>query len=632
MKLIPKRQNGGSFLSLFADYTPINNNSQSTQKQSKKSSSDDDDDNNKKGKITEKDLFTLLKDVDGLPNEMQALVADIQRMYSQASMYDDDFDTSSLANLYAKNIYKLKHANFNKNEYDKAYKEAEKNEGLTEFAISTSGKMVVYDKDKQLTQVSVSEFLNNQEDYQPLTNSNILWLRAHDPKFINNNQIFDVVTNGIGINKVEELIKSRLENLGSSESTNVGYTSKSNGKVMQGLQILDDLASQQLIQEGGMTLDGLYKTKVITKDQQQQAQAALKYIYQTLPDNAKAVLQLRSGNAENPSQGAIELIGNIIMSKTSNSKTVESTYQEDLNPDGTKKSSKGLDDMDLNTATQFLRGSGQRESFVINPGTNIAVGVYANSMPLVKKDGTPLGSNCTLQEISEGQFGPILDWNNVTMGGRKIDSINFNQILISDGNIRSIDFPVDANGNPDLRPTTIQAKREFDDKVKELGIDMNDEQQIAAHYSEINQLLTECGLSAAYDSQGKLISGNWRRFGVMNGTADNRALDIDPLGDDNQLLHEITDESKIDTLLSVVKQKTKVDKIQFDKNNMWFEGDYDMFLEGTIWIPLNVNYFNSQAGSGEKISENLSVELERRQQERDRRDSLMRSYQNPGQI
>jgi len=41
------------------------------------------------------------------------------------------------------------------------------------------------------------------------------------------------------------------------------------------------------------------------------------------------------------------------------------------------------------------------------------------------------------------------------MGGRHIDSSYLNQVLVEDGNIRSIDFPVDENGNPDLRPTTI---------------------------------------------------------------------------------------------------------------------------------------------------------------------------------
>ena len=118
----------------------------------------------------------------------------------------------------------------------------------------------------------------------------------------------------------------------------------------------------------------------------------------------------------------------------------------------------------------------------------------------------------------------------------------------------------------------------------------------------------------------------------MNGTADNRALQIDPLGGNNQLLSEVTDDAKVNNLISIIQEKTKVDKLQFDKHDWGFlEGDYDMFLEGTIWIPLNANYHNAAAGSGKQMSKKLNVELEKRQQELDRQDQLMRSYKNPGQ-
>ena len=114
MKIIPKMQSGGSFMSLFADYIPLQmpQQPQATSSSSKRSSKDDDD--NEKGRLTEKDLFSLLKDVDGLPNEMQSLVQGIQRMYQNVSLFgDNDIDTAGLANMYAQNLYRLKHANFN---------------------------------------------------------------------------------------------------------------------------------------------------------------------------------------------------------------------------------------------------------------------------------------------------------------------------------------------------------------------------------------------------------------------------------------------------------------------------------------------------------------------------------------
>ena len=622
MKLIPKQQNGGSFLSLFADYIPIE---QPKQQPSSESRSDNKSSSSDKGKITEKDLFTLLKDVDGLPNEMRVLVSDIQQMYNQEDLYSTD--TAELANMYAQNIYRLKHANFNKKEYDKAYNEVEKNQGLNEYAINGSGKLLAYNSDQKLTGVSIKDYLSNPEDYAPITNSHLLWLRAHDPSFVNNNQVFDIIQNGIGINKIEELIRDRMQNLGSTEQSLTGYSQRVGDKVMQGMKVLED--SEQFIQQSGMTLEGLYQTKVITKDQQKQAEAALQYIYQTLPNNARAILQLKAGNSENPDKGAMELIWNIISSKTSSSHTIESDYQKESGKSSGSSNSEGslnLDDMTV--ASQFLAGYGEREQFTMNPGTNIATQVSSNTLPLVKQDGTKLGLHASLQEVSEGQFGSILEWNEATMGGRPINLAAANQILVTDGQIRSIDFPVDEHGKPDLRPTTLAARRELEEKAKALGIDINNAQSRAEHYQELNQLIKDSNMNAVYDSKGNIVSGNWRRFGVMNGVADNRSLGIDPLDGNNQLLQEITDEGRIDNIISLIEDKAKLDgKLPFDKNDWGFlEGGYDILFEGTIWIPLKVNYFNSQAGK--KISSGQSIELEKEQYLRDRRDEVMRRY-NP---
>jgi len=83
---------------------------------------------------------------------------------------------------------------------------------------------------------------------------------------------------------------------------------------------------------------------------------------------------------------------------------------------------------------------------------------------------------------------------------------------------------------------------------------------------------------------------------------------MDALDDPGMYLKEITDENRIDNILQDIKDKLGLkgkDELNFDKNDSWFEGNYDMLMEGTIWIPLNVNYFNSQAGSGSTITGRL---------------------------
>lgn len=634
MKIILKQQNGGSFLPLFADYTILPATKGADTKIEGSSTTVKDKSDPSKGKITEKDLFGMLAGVDGLPNEMQALVQNIKQMYEDWALFgdSDDYNFGGLATLYAQNLAELKIANFNKKEYDKAYTEVEKNKGLNAMAITNSGKIMAYNADRELTQVSVAEYLNNTDKYVPLTNSNLLWLRAHDPQYIKNNQIFQIIENGVGIEKVQEQIKNRLASLGTSESSISGYTSKQSEQIIGGIQVLDDISQQGLA--AGMSIDGLYKTKVITKEQAQQAEAALNYIYNTLPVQSQAILQLQAQNAKDPRAGAKALISQLITSQQDSTKILELDLQKDINSDSSKKdkSKKGsgtLADEDLTIATQFLMGMGHHQMFEINPGTNFSTIVPTNSMQIVKNSGDQLGANSTLQEVSESQFGSILDWHNVTMGGRKIDPANLNRVLVSDGMITSVDFPVDENGNPDLRPTTLKAKKEFDQKIAAAGIDMNDPQSRAQYSAEINAIMEECGLNAAYNSEGEIVSGNWKRFAVINGTADNRALGLSEIETGGPMLREVTDEFTIDNLISTLQDKLDIDKLPFDKNDSWFEGDYNSFQEGTVWIPLKVNYFNSQ---NSKISGKLANELEELQVMRDREAALPKPYVNPGQL
>lgn len=632
MKLIPKKQQGG-YLNAFADY-PIVQSPQSAPQQGQTKASSKKETSEEKGKISEKDLFSLMKDIDGLPNEMQQLVYKAQMMYQDASLFGGDLDIQGLSSQYSQLIYEIKHANFNKKEYDKAYTEVEKNQGLNELAVSASGKVITYDKDKGLQQVPVSEYLSNQENYNPITNSNLLWLRAHHPEYINDNDLLNTVSNGIGMEKIQYMINERFSKLGSITSTSEGNISISDRKILSGMQLLQQLSEDE---QANLGLDGMYKAKIITKDQRQQAEQALKYIYSTLPRNAQAILALHSQNAENPTLGATQIIWSLISSQMDQTRDVSITYDSSVNVDDSKrkdgsKGKGGLGDEDINTAQQFIRGYGQKEDLVIAPGTNVATAVTSTVFPLVKANGDPLGAHATLQEVTQGQYGPILNWSGATMGGRKINSTYYNQILVEDGYIHSIDFPVDANGNPDLRPTTLKAKREADQKIAALGINLDDPISVQQHAQEINQILEEVGLRAAYDSQGNIVSGNWARFGVINAIADNRALGIDPFDEQNQLLQEVTDENTINNLIQTIQEKNNIEKLDFDKNDSLIEGDYDMLMKGTIWIPLYVNDFNAGAGSGTKISRDNAYEAEQRQHERDNRDQLIHRYRPAEQL
>lgn len=630
MKIIPKKQQGGSFLSLFADYTPLAPSKPTSGETSSAKKTKEDSD---KGKLSEKDLFSLLKDVDGLPNDMRAIVNNIQTMYQNASLFgNDDFSTGSLANMYTQNVYQIKEANFNKKEYDKAYQEVEKNKGLNEFAIDERGQLTVYDSEQKLKQISVNEYLQNQDKYHALTNSNLLYMRAHSPELVNNNNVLDIVSNGIGMETVTKMIQEVTNKIGTSDSSQSGYISK---QVKEGMQVIEGLKELTGHDDAaGLTVDGLYKAKMINKTQKEQANAALQYIAQSLPTNAKALLTLKSnGNVR-------ELLTQLIASGLNETHSFDLDLQANLNPDGSKKSSKDgenddMKNLKLNTASQFIQGMGDRGQFVINPGTNIATVVNTTTLPLNKKDGTPLEAGSTLQDVSASQYAGILDLQNASMGGQKINPTNLNHVFVETNDIYLVDFPVGEDGKtPDMRPQTLEQKRQADAMLEQAGIKMDDQNSRKQHASEINQIMEECGLPPAVDANGN-FGGRWRQFAVMNGVTHNKALNMDDF-DSNPYLQEVNDDFEEENLLSRIKDKNNLKKFDWDHKDPvslfhWWEGDYDAFYKGTIWVPVNNNYHSALAGTGTTMTGQLSDQLSKLQQIKDHDNQIMSQYNNPSQ-
>lgn len=267
------------------------------------------------------------------------------------------------------------------------------------------------------------------------------------------------------------MIKDRFHKIGSTEVSTDQFVPK---EAVKGAQILE-----QMLSSGP---EGYYKiTQEMTKTEDSQVKAALYYIYSTLPANARTRLALET--ADGTKDSAIGIISSMILG------TVESKNKYSAQYIGTKEkltsSGKGkngiMDNGELNTAIKWLQGYGNKESFVINLGSSSSYLVQSTTMPLVKMNGDYLGVNSTLQQVSEGQYSPILDLRSVSMGMKLIDPAQFNQILLTDGKISSIDFPcIEQNGvvMPDLSRETRVAKERADAQIRQRGISLSDEQSV----------------------------------------------------------------------------------------------------------------------------------------------------------
>lgn len=596
MKIVPKFK-GGGVSSLFSTYTSLPQ--ESRRQQVVRSSKED---NSDKKELTEKDFFSMLKDIDGLPNDMRNIVSELMATFQLKNLTGIDID--DLANTYLSSLYKIRVAAQNKKRYDAVLDNAGKNGALYEPAITPSGELIAQNEDG-IQQISVQEYLQNKEEYQGrlLTVSQLANLRAYDPTLAYDNSIFSIIDNGVGFESFQALLKQALTDIGSTQVSRDGLFSYE-GQAAKGLELLQTLSQEDKAQLLGSVIgEGQYQYQVKDENQVNQINSLLDYITSIFPERAKIWASLKTGKADSE-EATRTLVAKYLIAGSNVKHDLSISYKEpDKEKTSSEKTGKAVgSETELNTAAKWALGFGNSETIVINPGTSLSRMVNAITMPLVKANGDPLGANATLQQATEGQYGAILDLTNVTMGMNKIDPAFFNQVVLQDGKISSIDFPCRIVGGrvvPDLSKATTAKKLKADQILKAKGIDVHNEKAIKQHYKTINQVYESLGLPTAYNSDGSLDTNTWRRFGVINASTDGRVLGEDAI---TEGLSEITDDYKVDNIVSIMQANNK----DYNFSHSWFGSD--TLYQGTIWIPVKPEINSALAGEKMKVGEVMDIE------------------------
>lgn len=628
MNIIPKLQEGGNVSSLFTTYRPVQTpqvqapqsvklSNSDKESLSIKSSSKDEDKEDTKGKLTEKDLFNMIKDVDGLPNEMKSIITNLKRTLATESLVGAD--TGELANTYLSSLYKLKLANQNKKRFDESIKEAKDNGSLGEAAITLSGKLLTTDKNGNIMKISLEQYQENPKSYQLLTNSNLAWFRKYDSRtaFSKNDEFFEIISNGMGYESFQKLLQQATIALGNYKYEEQGAIEK---KALAGLQALQGKSEEEKEKIISSITGNNVKYTLTQDSNEENIKTLITYLSRALPERSRVWAALKTGKPEQ--EAIVSLVGNYLMGNMKQTKSIKIDIPSE-GKDGKKSGdSSDLDKMQLNTSQRFLNGLGVQSTYVLNPGTNRAVQVVANTMPLTDAEGKPIGTNSTLQDAVSGEYAGILDTTHATMGGHTINSAAFGSIILSDGKISSIDYPCTIKNNgeiiPNTSPKVIKAKQEAEQLLRSKGVDVRKPEDIKKYWRAINAAYKKYGLSDAYNDQGE-PTGSWRRFGVVNVTASDKALGMDEM-DDNPLLKEVTNDSVIDNLIQITKDN------EFNKKGFFnsLTGSYNRFYEGTLWIPLDVSY---HASTTSKMTVGEARSLEEAQQARDVRANWKPAHQ-----
>lgn len=610
-----KFQQGG--IAPLVSYEPVTVTGGTAATTSEKSSSGSD--------LTDKDLLELLKDLNGLPSDIASITNNLQNFYID-QQYNPYHNTSSIASRYIGIISQLKNAKFNHEQYKEAQDHVIKNGGINEYAIDEHGRLYCMNTEGDVKLLRAEQLQNNSE-YQPLTNSELLHYRAHNIPF--KNEMLSIVKNGIGMKTVTNMIQEVIGNIGTTSTSRESYAKTKATSMLKGLEDFKR-ASQESDGSYNPTVENLYKSKLLTKSQAEQAQQAFDYVWNTLPENAKTLLKIKGGTGEE--KGAKILIMKLLGSTLDN----ESSFSLDLEESPTMSSAKsgsksGGNGFKMDPVQLLMNGYGQDQKITIQTASGGNNGIEVNTvrMPIVSKEGKSIGTSATLDDITTSGFSGYLDFENASMGGTMIPTVGFSNIAVNGTALYTAYLPVDIkeyNETGNIKPDIAMLGRykEAQDVIAQQNI--TDPQQINAVYQEYQ-------LPIMYGPDGDILT-NYIQFGIVNATALESAFNEDVSFDD--YLSETTDENIIANTLSIINNgRDSKDKIDHDAKSFLdsvFGTDYDHVYKGTVFIPVNTDYFTATAGFGNYPTPTEAQTVEAKQQAAQRQKIATDNYVNPGRL
>lgn len=548
-------------------------------------SSKDDPAKNKLDMI--KEMFKAVQNT-GLPIDVNVIYKDLNNLMQKAKLFGEELSTDDIASIYLQSMQKINNLKYSKENYDKAMAIATSNEALNEYAVDASGNYVVQDKEGNLSIAkSLSEIA--EKGLNPITNQQLLNLRAYSPNMAfqrGDALVSNIINNGMGINKIGAQIRALADSLGSIEGKLEGISQVESGKVKNGLQLLAGA-------EGAP--DGHYSVTNYTKDQQNQIQAALKYIENMLSPSQKAILEVHGGTKQNI---ALFLASqqNYINEQTISPLTGKAAKNANGN---SKEDSEGLK---LDAATALISGEGYQGAIEFNPGTSYAVTVNARHSGFQKKSGENMGSGITMQEATTSTLDKVLDWNKATLGGSRLNPTGYNRIMINNDDVVGVDLPVGSDKNtPDF--TMLQKLQVLDQELLKRGIE-----DIPNNWKQINQVCQEIGLPAKYKNDNSLNEYSWNRFAAFQVTADDSVL-----VDKNAILSDILGVVEDDNVREQYEQIIQKDNKNYKLGSGFLGLGKQALYQGTVFVPINSSYVASALSGGQNISMQQATNLELRE-------------------
>ena len=606
MKVIPKFQSGGSsFDSFFTMYTPVETTSKTSEQKSSKTSESSD------GELTEKDFFNMLKNINGLPNDMSVIVKDLTNMFQLRNL--TGVDTGNLSTLYLQNLYQVKIANQNYEEYQNAIKNANAKGSLAEPAISTDGKLVVQDDSGKIQYLTLEQYYANQDNYYLLSVSNLANLRKYDPNLAYNQSVLDIINNSTGFEEFQSLVDKAKISLG---SVKYSETLPLNDKILDGLQQIENLSEDERVNLLSALNNG--SIKYSTETNKENIEKLLQYISSVLPERTKiwAAVKLNDPNKENAIKKLIGtyLLGELKTSQTNNISGTKST--KNTKSDGSNDSSLATNP-NMGFWSQVLAGMGEDGTYNI-----------INKDILASGYGKYYGTTPGLDEykslnkyINDSGIGFVIkNRDNIMFGDNKL--VDQNEVVVDpNGGAFVVTLPITPDGKVNF--AILEDYNRISDDIISQG-----------YKKDTNEYKIALAQALYENDMGYLIEGtslNPRMFGrflILQGIGSsktqimsrNKKISLDK--SDSKFIIDSSEEGQLFDMLENVLS-TDYSKLELDNN--WIDfGPFtnDKIYRANIFIPLTNNPNAGMNADNNDVRRAKAYEFENNYQTSERRSKL----------
>lgn len=586
-----KFQSGGT--APFVSYTPLNFNTASNYDSSdiedaRKTKSSD---SKESGKLTEKDLITAIKDLDVLPSDsaqLQDQMIDFIRMQEMGFI-----DPSMLATQFIRTQQEIKTAIYRKKNYDNALDTLKENKGQNSQAISPDGRIVGVNLQNEIKLFNIGE---DTGEYRPITNFELSQLRAK--YYANNDYLTQIISNGIGFEKIDSLIHQYINSVGKDT------ISVQTDEVHAGFNTLKELSEQ------GLTIDEAIGNKFLTENQAKQAQEALTYLKEALPENAQNLLRYRASQLKKSDGTTLsedDILISMLNSRISSKQILSDQNKSGKSGSGSGTEKVGADDFSSDQYTNISRGQGQTSTGIVQlrDSDGFSVDVKGKAYPyLFDQNGNTIETTTLSKALQKG-IGTMykgLNWA-ITFGDQVLDANARRNVLFeSDGSGVRVILPVkqqDGKFVPDL--DAAKENKELISSISESSYENPFDDPV------VQQKMKESGLFL--DATGNLDYSKFGVYLVFNAKTDSDTVN------NSEWIEAYDPDDREKSRFEKYLQEENPD-YEFDGNDWagfnpfdWF-GNYDKMIKGSVFVPITDNLIATATGSKKSYKESTQHELE----------------------